>query len=83
MMPKIRMKSEQTSSTLVIEGSDARRALVTSRMPSFLEIILRGLSALNDLRAFRAYRDYMLIPLILVMRSRREAATTKASSKFQ
>jgi hypothetical protein len=83
MIPKIRMNKEQTSRTLVIEGRDAIRALVTSLIPSFLEIILRGLRALNALRALRAWSDYRFMPLNLVIRSRREAITTKASSKFQ
>jgi hypothetical protein len=83
MIPKIRIKREQTSSTFVIDGSEARRAFVTSLIPSFLEIILSGLRALKALRAFNACKDCRLTPLILVNRSIRDATTTKASNKFQ
>jgi hypothetical protein len=80
---KIRMNREHTSKTLVIEGRDAKRALTTNFMPSFLEIILRGLSALNALSALRAYSCCISISAIMKTRSNMEAVTTKASSMFQ
>jgi hypothetical protein len=54
MIAKIKMNSEQTRSTFVIEGIEARRAFTIKRIPSFLEITRRGLSALKALRALRA-----------------------------
>lgn len=51
-MEKIKMKRRQTIVTLVIDGSEANRALTISFMPLFLEIILRGLKALKALSAF-------------------------------
>jgi len=48
------MNKEQTRSTFVIEGIEARRAFTIKRIPSFLEITLSGLKALNALRAFNA-----------------------------
>lgn len=54
MIAKIKMKSKLTSMTLAIDGNDAKRAFTMSRMPSFLDIILRGLNALKARSAFKA-----------------------------
>lgn len=55
MIAKIRIKRRLTSMTFAMDGSEARRAFTIRRMPSFREIILRGLRALKALRAFSAY----------------------------
>jgi len=47
------MKRPHTSKTLPIDGREARRAITTNLMPSFLDITLRGLKALMALKALR------------------------------
>jgi len=81
--PKMSMNRVQTSSTLVIDGIDARRAFTTNLIPSSLAIILNGLKALNALRAFKDYRDCILTPATKNARSSKEKITTKASRRFQ
>ena len=48
----------QTSKTLVMEGTEAKRASTTNFMPSFREIILSGRNALKALKAFKPCKLY-------------------------
>ena len=66
-----------------MEGSEASSALTTSFIPSFLAIILSGLSALRALNAFNACSYYTSILAIINMRSNNAADTTNESSIFQ
>ena len=56
IIAKIKMNKLQTMVTLVIDGKELKRALTMSFIPLFLLIILRGLKALNALRAFTDLR---------------------------
>ena len=83
MIEKMRINNEHTRSTLVIDGNEASNAFTTSLIPSFLEIILSGLSALNALSDFKAYSELVSNPIISMYKSTIDAVTTKASSEFQ
>ena len=67
-------------STLVIDGSEVSKAVTTSFIPLFLEIIRKGRRALNALRAFSDLRDSLSVGESM---SSRDAQTTKRSSMFQ
>jgi hypothetical protein len=81
-MAKIRRNKDPTSKTLPIEGRDAKRALTTSLIPSFRDIILSGRRARNALKALIADNYYISNPDIAKTKSIRDARTTKASSIF-
>ena len=80
MMEKIKIKREQTSKTLDMDGIEAIRAMTTSFIPSSLEITLRGLKARNDLKAFNIDIVVMSTPASINDKSTKEATTTKKSS---
>jgi hypothetical protein len=80
IIAKMSMTNEQTKSTFVIEGIDARRAFTTNFIPSSLEMTLNGLNALSALNAFKAYKDCISIFKIMRIRSIMDAVTTNPSS---
>ncbi len=59
IIEKININKEHTSSTLVIDGIEAIKAITTNFIPSLFEITLSGLKALNALKAFKAYSEFM------------------------
>ena len=65
---------------MVIDGSEVNKAVTTSFMPLFLEIIRKGRRALKALRAFSDLRDSLSVGESM---SRRDAQTTNRSSMFQ
>ena len=75
----------QTSKTLVIAGIEEIKALITIFSPSFLLIILKGLSARMALRDFRLFKDSVFGPLadIVNPKSTKELKTTTKSRIFQ
>jgi hypothetical protein len=73
----------QTSSTFIIEGTLAIKALTTNFIPGSLEIILRGLMALRILNDLRAWILEASIPMAVTNKSIKEAITTKKSRIFQ
>ena len=77
------MNKKHTKSTFDIDGIDAIKAITTSFIPSFLEITLKGLSALKALSAFNAANCEPSIPIMKNNKSIKEATTTKKSSRFQ
>lgn len=60
----MRRNKKQTITTFDMAGSDESRAFTINFMPWFLEIILRGLSALKALRAFNdcKFEDKLALP---------------------
>ena len=76
----------QTSKTLVIDGTEAKRASTTNFMPSFREIILSGRKALKALKAFKPCKldEFAESALAKIgdKSSMRETVTTKKSKMF-
>jgi len=54
MIENTKTNKEATSMTLIIDGSEAVKAITTSFIPSSLEMTLNGLKHLKALRAFSA-----------------------------
>lgn len=77
-----------TIMTLIIAGRDANKEFTINFKPSFLLITLSGLKALRALNAFKDFKDLLLDPvpppfMLEIMKSMKEAQTTKKSNTFQ
>ena len=68
-----------------MDGIEVIKAPTTSFMPSFLETILRGLSARKALKAFSDFKESLLPPPVMIGRkiSSKDDMTTKKSRQFQ
>jgi len=81
MIAKMKINRVQTINTFPNAGILLKRADTINFKPSLREIILRGRSPLNALRAFKALS--LVLPLLPMARSNRLTLTMKKSNWFQ